>query len=238
MEKQVKSKERVTERGEVFTAEREVKAMCDLVAQECERIESRFLEPACGDGNFLAEILQRKLAVVKRVYGKSAYDYEKNAVLAATSIYGVDIMQDNVTACRDRLFEIWNKEYTAVCKKEANDEARKAIKYILSQNILCGNALSLVKVDKNQNDTTIPIIFPEWSFITNSPFIKRRDFRFDVLLKENDEEENYMQYSLFADDAATNSEFWEFDPVTNEQIPKPIKEYAQIHYRRVFEYGN
>ncbi len=238
MREQVKSKERVAEHGEVFTADREVKAMCDLVAQECERIESRFLEPACGDGNFLAEILRRKLASVKRVYGKSAYDYEKNAVLAVTSLYGVDIMQDNVFACRERLFEIWNKEYTAVCKKEVNDEARMAVKYILSQNILCGNALSLMTVDENQEDTETPIIFPEWSFITNTPFVKRRDFRFDVLLKENDDEENYMQYSLFADDAATNSEFWEFDPITNEQIPKPIKEYKQIHYRRVFEYGN
>ena len=227
----------MADHGEVFTAEREVKAMCDLVAQECERIDSRFLEPACGDGNFLAEILRRKLAVVKRVYGKSAYDYEKNAVLAVTNIYGVDIMHDNVDACRARLFDIWNKEYTKVCKADANDEAREAVKYILSQNILYGNALSLMTVDENQEDTDIPIIFPEWSFITNTPFIKRRDFRFDVLLKENDEEENYMQYSLFADDA-TNSEFWDFDPVTNEQIPKPIKEYAQIHYRRVFEYGN
>jgi hypothetical protein len=238
MKETKRSKQRVADHGEVFTAEREVKAMCDLVAQECERIDSRFLEPACGDGNFLAEILRRKLAVVKRVYGKSAYDYEKNAVLAVTSIYGVDIMHDNVDACRARLFDIWNKEYTKVCKADANDEAREAVKYILSQNILYGNALSLMTVDENQEDTDIPIIFPEWSFITNTPFIKRRDFRFDVLLKENDEEENYMQYSLFADDAATNSEFWEFDPVTNEQIPKPIKEYSQIHYRRVFEYGN
>ena len=70
MEKQVKSKQRVADHGEVFTAEREVNAMLDLVKQETERIDSRFLEPACGDGNFLSEILRRKLAVVKRSYGK------------------------------------------------------------------------------------------------------------------------------------------------------------------------
>ena len=113
MNAQVKSKKRVADHGEVFTAEREVNAMLDLVKQETERIDSRFLEPACGDGNFLAEILRRKLAVVLRQYGKSPADYEKYAVLAASSIYGVDILQDNVEACRARLFEIWDAQYTA-----------------------------------------------------------------------------------------------------------------------------
>ena len=98
---QVKSKQRVVDRGEVFTAEREVNAMLDLVKQETERIDSRFLEPACGDGNFLAEILRRKLDVVERNYKRSQADYEKYAVLALMSMYGVDIMQDNVEECRE-----------------------------------------------------------------------------------------------------------------------------------------
>ena len=101
MAKQVKSKQRVADHGEVFTAEREVKAMCDLVADECLRIDSRFLEPAVGEGVFLAEVLSRKLAVVKSKYKKSAYDYERNAILALTSIYGVDILADNAQACRN-----------------------------------------------------------------------------------------------------------------------------------------
>ena len=108
MAKQVKSKQRVADHGEVFTAEREVNAMLDLVKQETERIDSRFLEPACGDGNFLAEILRRKLAVVKANYRRNPADYEKYAVIAVTSIYGIDILQDNVEACRERLFGIWN----------------------------------------------------------------------------------------------------------------------------------
>ena len=103
---QIKSKKRVQERGEVFTNEREVKAMCDLVKDETERIESRFLEPACGDGNFLAEIVTRKLAVVSKRYGKSETDWEKYSVLAMSSVYGVDIMQDNAQECRARLFKI------------------------------------------------------------------------------------------------------------------------------------
>ncbi|MCC8356908.1 MAG: hypothetical protein LJU34_03515 [Oscillospiraceae bacterium] len=175
---QVKSKQRVAEHGEVFTAEREVNAMLDLVKQETERIDSRFLEPACGDGNFLAEILRRKLAVVRAKYKKSPPDYEQNAVLAVTSIYGVDILQDNVEACRERLFQIWDKEYTVHCGREANDDCRRAVRYILERNILCGNALTLVQVDAAGADTKEPIIFSEWSFVTG-PLIKRSDYRLD-----------------------------------------------------------
>lgn len=181
---QIKSKERVREHGEVFTAEREVKAMCDLVKDETERIDSRFLEPACGDGNFLAEILTRKLAVVRKKYGKSPLDYEKNAVLAASSIYGVDILQDNVTACRARMFDIWNREYTAVCKKECDDQTREAVRFILSRNIVCGNALTLKCVGENGNDTDEPIIFSEWAFITGS-MLQRSDYTFAELLEDD-----------------------------------------------------
>ena len=102
LSQQIKSKERVASRGEVFTAEREVKAMCDLVKDECERIDSRFLEPACGDGNFLAEILSRKLAVAQKQYAKSPADYEKYSIQALSSIYGIDILQDNAQTCRER----------------------------------------------------------------------------------------------------------------------------------------
>ena len=109
MRSQVKSKERVADHGEVFTADREVQAMCDLVKQETERIDSRFLEPACGDGNFLAEILKRKLAIVKKKYRRSAYDWERYSLLALGSMYGVDILQDNCLACRERLFQIWEE---------------------------------------------------------------------------------------------------------------------------------
>ena len=89
--RQLKSKNRVADHGEVFTAEREVNAMLDLVKQETERIDSRFLEPACGTGNFLVEVLRRKLAVVDKNYKKSQLDYERYAVLAVSSLYGIDL---------------------------------------------------------------------------------------------------------------------------------------------------
>lgn len=79
MSAQVKSKQRVQEHGEVFTNEREVNVMLDMVKQETERIESRFLEPACGDGNFLAVVLRRKLAVVGNLYRKSPNEYMRYA---------------------------------------------------------------------------------------------------------------------------------------------------------------
>lgn len=235
MADQVKSRQRVADHGEVFTAEREVKAMCDLVADECLRIDSRFLEPACGEGAFLKEILERKLSVVKAKYKKSAYDYERNAILALTSLYGVDILMDNAAMCRERLFRIWDKEYTAVCKKEANDEARAAAKFILLSNIVCGNALSMMCVDSNQQDTAQYIVFPEWTFPFNDCRIKRRDFRLDVLLKENTDEENYDgQFNLFGNDAM-NMDNWMIDPVSHELVPKPVREYAPKHYRRLTE---
>ena len=228
MNKQIKSKERVRDQGEVFTSEREVKAMCDLVSQECDRMDSRFLEPACGNGNFLAEILDRKLKRCKRLYRKNNYDFERYSVLAITSIYGVDLLMDNVEECRNRMYEIWNKEYQEVCKKSCNEQTREAVKYILSKNILCGNALTLMCVDDNQNDTDIPIIFPEWSLLMGTK-LKRRDFRLDVLLKANDKQKS--EQSLFDDPYRYLSK----NPTTGELMPEPIKEYPAVHYRKVME---
>lgn len=223
MAPQVKSKQRVADHGEVFTAEREVQAMCDLVKQETERIDSRFLEPACGDGNFLAEILRRKLVIVKGKYKRSAYDWERNGLLALGSLYGVEILLDNVLACRERLFEIWNKEYKAVCKKECNDDTRMAAKFILQRNIVCGNALTYRCVDENGAETGEPIIFSEWSFPRNDAFIYRKDYSFDEMVNgpEKKKGKKSEQVGLFdEEDAAANDE------------GKFIDEY-HCHYRRL-----
>ena len=231
---QIKSKKRVSEHGEVFTNEREVKAMCDLVAQECDRIDSRFLEPACGDGNFLFEILTRKLATVKKLYKSNPYDYERYSVLAITSIYGVDILSDNVEECQKRLFDLWDKEYKSNCKKATDEETREAVKFILSKNILCGNALTLMRVDENQQDTDTPIIFPEWSLILGTK-LKRRDFRLDVLLKANDKPKN-GQLSLF-DIPENIRNYISINPTTQEYMAEPVCEYPPIHYRKVQQNG-
>ena len=124
---QSKSKQRVADHGEVFTSDREVNAMLDLVKQETDRIDSRFLEPACGTGNFLAEILRRKLAAVESRYKKSQLEYERYAVIAVTSLYGVDILEDNIIECRNRLFKIFDKQYTSFYKKKAKEECRTSV---------------------------------------------------------------------------------------------------------------
>jgi len=114
---QVKSKKRVADHGEVFTNEREVNAMLDLVKHETERIDSRFLEPACGNGNFLAEVLRRKLIVVDSRYSKSQIEWERYSVIAVSSIYGVDILEDNAKECRDRLLGIYTDWYSKKFKQ-------------------------------------------------------------------------------------------------------------------------
>src|SRR5574344_1598792 len=119
--------------------------MLDLVKDETNNIESTFLEPACGDGNFLVKILERKLKVVKSKYCKSHSLYEKYSIVAITTLYGVDLLQDNVDACINRLYDMWNKEYISICKKDANDTCRSACRYILNRNILCGDALTMLK---------------------------------------------------------------------------------------------
>ena len=218
--KQIKSKQRVADYGEVYTNDREVKAMCNLVKDETERIDSRFLEPACGNGNFLAEILTRKLEVCKRKYKRSPLDYEKYSVLAASSIYGVDILQDNVLDCRKRMFAIWDKQYKAVCKSMCNEQNKEAVKFIFSRNIVCGNALTLMTVDENGNDTDIPIVFSEWALITDSQ-MQRSDYTFEQLLKEQEPDKD-EQLSLVSDTPSDEGIF--------------LKKYI-THYRRVQKNG-
>lgn len=211
--------------------------MLDLVKQETERIDSRFLEPACGDGNFLAEILRRKLAVVKRKYRKSPMDFEKNAVLAATSIYGVDILQDNAEACRQRMFEIWDKEYQAVCKKEVNEDCREAVRFIFSRNIVCGNALSLKKVDEQGHDIAEPIVFSEWAFVTGNN-LQRSDYTLDKLLEGDEKGRDLFNKEKKNKDQALAQQFLFDEPKTEKPNDegKFLKKYVS-HYRRVQENG-
>lgn len=221
---QIKSKERVAERGEVFTAEREVNAMLDLVADECLRPDSRFLEPACGDGNFLAAILKRKLAELRRKYKDSPRDYERMSIVAIGSLYGVDIMNDNVEACRERLYHIWNEEYTDHCKGETSDETRGAAKFIISRNIINGNALTLMCVDAKGNDTSAPIVFSEWTLIGGTQ-MQRSDYTMADLLTYNDTSVEDGMGNLFALTAEQKEEGGIF-----------LRRYI-THYKKVQDYG-
>lgn len=216
---QSKSKQRVADHGEVFTSKREVNAMLELVNQETDRIDSRFLEPACGIGNFLVEILRRKLAIVKSRYKKSQLEYERYAVVAVSSIYGIDILEDNIQECRNRLFKLFDKQYTSFYKQKTKDEFRGTIKYILDRNIIRGDALTLKTVDNSDE----PIVFSEWSVVYGS-MIKRRDFTLDNLLQT---EACKVPDSLFSD-------FYETDPAF---LPKPIKEFPLTHFLKLIDHA-
>ncbi len=214
---QVKSLQRVADHGEVFTNIREVNAMLDLVKHETERIESRFLEPACGTGNFLSEILRRKLNVVQARYQSSQFDFEFNSIIAISSIYGIDIMEDNVAECRKRLFDIFNEEYyqklyTDSCKQSCKDSAQ----YILSLNIVWGDALTM-KTISNPDEA---IMFPEWSPINGSQ-IQRRDFTYDMLVPGYASTEIDDELDVFGLISDLGEEAY---------IPNPQKVYPPAHF--------
>lgn len=209
MKSQVISKQRVSDHGEVLTGRREVNAMLDLVKQETQRIESRFLEPACGNGNFLTEILERKLAVVESRYGKSLIEYERYAILAVSSIYGIDLLTDNVQQCQDRLFNTFDSAYSRLFTDRTKDKCRSAVRFILERNIIWGDALTLKTVGGKSD----PIVFSEWSPI-NGSLLKRRDFTFQALLA-HEEVRGLPLFSDLGEDVF---------------IPMPAKEYPSIHF--------
>ncbi len=166
----VKSKDRVADHGEVFTPAWMVEAMLDLVKDETERIDSRFLEPACGSGNFLVQVLRRKLAAVELRYGKSDFERRHYALLGLMCIYGIELLADNIAECRANLLEIFS-EYL---KLTESDELYRAAYFVLSQNLVHGDALSMLTHDGR------PISFAEWGYLGKGKF-QRRDFCYATL---------------------------------------------------------
>lgn len=166
----IKSKKRVADHGEVFTPPWLVEAMLNLVKDEAERIDSRFLEPACGSGNFLTGVLKRKLATVELKFGKSDFEKRNYALLALMSIYGIELLADNIDECRANLLEI----FVSYLNLNQSDEMYRAASYVLSQNLVHGDALTMRTPDGQ------PITFAEWGYLGRIKF-QRRDFRFDVL---------------------------------------------------------
>jgi hypothetical protein len=165
-----KSKQRVADHGEVFTPAWMVEAMLDLVKDETERIDARFLEPACGSGNFLVRVLQRKLAAVESKFGKSEFEKRHYALLALMCIYGIELLADNIAECRASLLEIF-ADYLNVNEP---DDLYSAASYVLSQNLVQGDALTMRAHDGQ------PITFAEWGYLGKGKF-QRRNFRFDAL---------------------------------------------------------
>ncbi|MFZ0434852.1 MAG: DNA methyltransferase [Chthoniobacterales bacterium] len=173
----ITSKQRVADHGEVFTPKWMVEAMLDLVKSETERIDSRFLEPACGSGNFLVQILKRKLAAVELKYGKSEFERSHYALLGLMCLYGIELLPDNIEECRANLLEIF-AEYLSL---NPADDLYRAAGYVLSQNIVHGDALTMLSKEGREEK---PITFAEWGYVGKGKF-QRRDFRFDALTQSS-----------------------------------------------------
>ena len=197
----IKSKQRVADHGEVFTPEWLVEAMLDLVKDETERLDSRFLEPACGSGNFLTKILKRKLAAVELRYSKSDFDRKQYALLSVMCIYGIELLKDNIGECQANVLEV----LISYLNLEKEDELYRSAVYVLSQNIVHGDALTMRDINGS------PITFAEWGYLGKGKF-QRRDFRFDVLTGSS---AFSAEGSLFAD-------------LGRHEIFQPVKTYEQV----------
>ncbi len=205
--KQIKSRQRVAQHGEVFTNPREVNAMLDLVRDESFRLDSRFLEPACGDGNFLIEILRRKLSLLSSV--KSPTEWEFKSLIVVGSCYGIELLEDNAEACQQRLFAEVKEQ---IGKKNCTQGYEESLRYMLQKNIVCGDALTYRTAEGK------PITFCEWTPIAGSMQFSRRDFQFDFLVNQT------HQYSLFDEQGEAQS----FD--------EPVRSYPPLHYTQLYRY--
>jgi hypothetical protein len=205
----IKSKQRVADHGEVFTPAWMVDAMLDLVKGETQRIDSRFLEPACGSGNFLVRILQRKLAAVELKYGKNDFEKRQHALWALMCCYGIELLEDNVAECRANMLEVFD-EYLDL---SATDDIHRAAAHVLAVNIVHGDAMTMKAHDGG------PIVFAEWAYVGSGKF-QRRDFSFEKMTglgawrKEVD---------LFSDRPSTEI----FDPIKKEYPLMRVADLAQ-----------
>ena len=197
----IKSKQRVSDHGEVFTPEWLVDAMLDLVKDETERLDSRFLESACGSGNFLKKILKRKLATVEMKYAKSEFDRKNYAILSLMCIYGIELLEDNIAECKENLLEI----FAQYLNLKSEDTLYACGDYVLTQNLVHGDALTMKDAGGK------PITFAEWGYLGKGKF-QRRDFRFDVLTGSS---AFSAEGSLFAD-------------LGKHEIFQPIKTYEPM----------
>jgi len=196
----IKSKKRVADHGEVFTPPWLVEKMLDLVKDETERIDSRFLEPACGSGNFLVPVLQRKLTAVDRRYKSSEFEWLHHAFLGLMCIYGVELLEDNAIECRQNLLDLFSS-HLKITKGSVEFEAARRV---LEANIVNGDALSL------KNSYGEPIVFPEWGYLGKGLF-SRRDFKYDEL----------VQMSSFGEGTL-------FEALAPDEIFAPVRDYPSI----------
>ena len=180
MEKQIKSKSRVSNFGEVYTAKKQVTDMVNLVGDMASEITATVLEPACGNGNFLSEILRRKQsAVMQQLISQNIL--ERNTLRAVASIYGIDIQKDNVLECRERLYR-----QIIESKVHWSPLFCKMLRDILNRNIICGDTLTMLA------DRGKPLTISEWDIRDNGTAV-RKDVLFSDMIANGGESTNYIR---------------------------------------------
>jgi hypothetical protein len=214
--KHVKSKQRVADHGEVFTPAWLVEDMLDLVKDETQRIDARFLEPACGSGNFLVVVLRRKLAAVDARYGANEFERRHYALLGLMCVYGIELLADNIAECRANLLEILAEHL----RLDESDVLNHAASYVLSQNLVHGDALAM-RTHENQ-----PITFAEWGYLGKGKY-QRRDFRLDTLtLSSAFSEEGSLFANLGKHEIFTPARTW--PPMTVSELAEGARTDAHV----------
>jgi hypothetical protein len=226
-ENHIISRQRVIDHGEVLTPPGLVNDMLNLpgVVHECERIDAKFLEPACGNGNFLAEVLRRRLAVVDRKCRRALICWEQDALQGLACIYGIEWLYDNVNECRDRLHGIFAEAYISRFGKKAREAVLDAARHILRCNILQGDALEMTTVGDKVMPAR-PLIFTEWSILSGGK-VKRWRYEFRELTRPLPG----AAPSLFEDDV---------EPLFCEAgkpvfIARPLDSKPVVHYLKLAE---
>ncbi len=231
MATEIHSRSRVIDHGEVFTPPHLVRDMLDLpgVRDECLRIDARFLEPACGDGNFLAEILRRRLGRVSDLHPKSAqHPWERDALVGLANLYGIELLYDNVQACRDRLYQLFEDHYLDRFGNQHHPAVLGAARHLVTANVFQGDALAMTTVGDRVHPAR-PLVFTEWSMLPRGRF-KRRRFQYKELLEHNDRPNNRAA-DLFADGR---------EPITGDDgrpvfIAEPVDDLPLVHYSKLRE---
>jgi hypothetical protein len=209
-------RQRIIDHGEVFTPAELVSDMLDLVAHECEREDSRFLEPACGDGNFLTEVLRRRLLQIDEKHRAQA-QWEAHALLGLACLYGIELLGDNVSACRARLTHQFEEHYRERFGVSASEKVIGAVRLILRCNIIQGDALRMTAPSGE------PLVLTEWSLVGRGRF-KRRLYEYRELVPHSDQ-----GASLFGQAAAHDEDG---RPVF---IPSHVRDLPTVHYLNLAE---
>lgn len=198
----------------VYTSDKLVNNMLQSVQDEIERIDSRVLEPSCGDGDFLDAILRKKLFSVCKKYGHSRVDFEFYILRALMSLYGVEIDNSVVILCKQRLELSVKQFYLKYYTEKQWIVLLPLVQYILDTNILCGDSLSLTSpIDGS------PVVLAEWSFL-GSYKVKRRDFVYEQLIDVSESAEKVLS-----------------DRHIEGFIPKPVKDYPIVKIFNIRNYA-